>query len=418
MRSFEHSTGASRVVFGAGTLRQVGAELALLGGSRALVLSTPRRASSPTGSSRSSGRWAGTFDGAVMHTPVEVTERALQEVRALDADSLVSIGGGSTTGLGKAIASGPDCPTWSCRRRTPAPRSRRSWVRPPTARRPPAPVRRSCRTPWSTTSSSPRACPGPSRSPARERHGPRGRGALRSRAHRRDRRDGRRTPSGAGHRAAPSPAEPDSLDARADLLFGAWRAGICLAAVGMGLHHKLCHTLGGTFGLPHAPTHTVVLPHVDGVQPVRRAGGHRSRRAALGLDDAPAGLQVLVDALGRTDLVGRARASRSGRAASRRARDRPSLPEPPRELTPDDVTELLSGPPTAHGSEPTVRSDARLTSPPRPATAAAADREVRGQLRSGARPAADAHAEPGRHLHAFVMDNDLTEDEWRRRSTS
>src|SRR3712207_7564305 len=44
--------------------------------------------------------------------------------------------------------------------------------------------------------------------------------------------------------------EADDIDARADLLYGAWRAGRCLAAVGMGLHHKLCHALGGTFQLP------------------------------------------------------------------------------------------------------------------------------------------------------------------------
>ncbi len=50
--------------------------------------------------------------------------------------------------------------------------------------------------------------------------------------------------------------------ARADALFGAWVCGTCLGAVGMALHHKLCHTLGGGFDLPHAETHTVVLPHV------------------------------------------------------------------------------------------------------------------------------------------------------------
>ena len=55
-----------------------------------------------------------------------------------------------------------------------------------------------------------------------------------------------RGPVRAGHRATPLQQEPDSLDARDHLLFGAWRAGICLATVGMGLHHKLCHTLGGT----------------------------------------------------------------------------------------------------------------------------------------------------------------------------
>ncbi len=56
-------------------------------------------------------------------------------------------------------------------------------------------------------------------------------------------------------------ADATDRSARADALFGAWVCGSCLGAVGMSLHHKLCHVLGGTFGLPHAETHTVILPH-------------------------------------------------------------------------------------------------------------------------------------------------------------
>src|SRR5262249_24433048 len=52
-----------------------------------------------------------------------------------------------------------------------------------------------------------------------------------------------------------------NLDARSDALYGAWLYGMSLGAVGMALHHKLCHTLGGTSNLPHAETHTAVLPH-------------------------------------------------------------------------------------------------------------------------------------------------------------
>lgn len=54
---------------------------------------------------------------------------------------------------------------------------------------------------------------------------------------------------------------PDDLEARSDALYGAWLGGMVLGNVGMALHHKLCHTLGGGFNLPHAETHTVVLPH-------------------------------------------------------------------------------------------------------------------------------------------------------------
>jgi alcohol dehydrogenase class IV len=54
---------------------------------------------------------------------------------------------------------------------------------------------------------------------------------------------------------------PHDLSVRSDLLYGAWLCSCCLGATTMGLHHKLCHTLGGLFDLPHAETHTVVLPY-------------------------------------------------------------------------------------------------------------------------------------------------------------
>ena len=55
--------------------------------------------------------------------------------------------------------------------------------------------------------------------------------------------------------------DPQDVAAASDALYGAWLAGICLGTVGMALHHKLCHTLGGSFNLPHAEMHTIVLPH-------------------------------------------------------------------------------------------------------------------------------------------------------------
>lgn len=54
---------------------------------------------------------------------------------------------------------------------------------------------------------------------------------------------------------------PHDLDARSKAQYGAWLCAMCLGSVGMALHHKLCHTLGGSFNLPHAETHTIVLPH-------------------------------------------------------------------------------------------------------------------------------------------------------------
>ena len=45
--------------------------------------------------------------------------------------------------------------------------------------------------------------------------------------------------------------------------YGAWLCGTVLGSVAIGLHHKLCHTLGGSFDLPHAEMHTVILPHAS-----------------------------------------------------------------------------------------------------------------------------------------------------------
>jgi maleylacetate reductase len=57
-------------------------------------------------------------------------------------------------------------------------------------------------------------------------------------------------------------ADPAGLDGRDECLAGAYLAAVSFASAGSGLHHKICHVLGGSYELPHAPTHAVVLPHV------------------------------------------------------------------------------------------------------------------------------------------------------------
>ncbi len=52
------------------------------------------------------------------------------------------------------------------------------------------------------------------------------------------------------------------LGARGDLLYGAYLAGTAFAVTGSGLHHKICHILGGRYDLPHAQTHAIMLPYV------------------------------------------------------------------------------------------------------------------------------------------------------------
>jgi alcohol dehydrogenase class IV len=100
-------------------------------------------------------------------------------------------------------------------------------------------------------------------------------------------------------RALPAVVRDGSdLAARSDALYGAWLAGTALGAVAMSLHHKLCHTLGGSFNLPHAETHTIVLPHAAAYN--RQAAPEAMARVAdaLGAPDAPAGLYDLAVSVG------------------------------------------------------------------------------------------------------------------------
>ena len=105
MRAFVYNGQPSRVVFGRGALEKLGAEIERLGAKRALVLSTPeQRASAEDVSRRLGARSAGVYDKAVMHVPIETAEAARAVAKDLNADCCVAVGGGSTIGLGKAIA--------------------------------------------------------------------------------------------------------------------------------------------------------------------------------------------------------------------------------------------------------------------------------------------------------------------------
>ncbi len=84
--------------------------------------------------------------------------------------------------------------------------------------------------------------------------------------------------------------DPADLDARGDALVGACLCGTVMGSITVGLHHKLCHTLGGAFGLPHAELHTVILPHAMAYNASAAPGAMRKIAAALGVSSAPTGL--------------------------------------------------------------------------------------------------------------------------------
>jgi maleylacetate reductase len=92
--------------------------------------------------------------------------------------------------------------------------------------------------------------------------------------------------------------DPADRSARSDALYGAWLCACCLGAVGMALHHKLCHTLGGTFDLPHAETHTVVLPHAIAYNAEAAPDAMARIARAIAAQDAATGIYDLAGRLG------------------------------------------------------------------------------------------------------------------------
>ncbi|TDN63798.1 maleylacetate reductase [Paraburkholderia sp. BL10I2N1] len=291
MQPFVYNGLPSRVIFGAGSLAQLGREIELLGATRALVLSTPQqRAQAEALAGQLGERAAGLFAEAVMHVPVETARQARVFATEVGADCAIAIGGGSTTGLGKAIALETSLPiiaiptTYAGSEMTPIygltegdvkKTGRDLRVLPRTVIYDPA-----------LTTSLPPALSLTS-----------GINAIAHAAEGLYAQDANPIVSlmaEEGIRALGNGLplvmdEPGNLAARADCLYGAWLCGAVLGSVGMALHHKLCHTLGGTFNLPHAETHTIVLPHVLAYN--REAAPEAMKRIARALraDDAAQG---------------------------------------------------------------------------------------------------------------------------------
>jgi maleylacetate reductase len=263
MRSFIYTGLPTRVLFGFGTRARLADEARALGLSRVLVLSTPQQRDIAAETAAAlGGLGAGMFDGATMHTPVEVTDKAMAVVRAGGVDGTVAVGGGSTIGLGKAIALRTDLPqlvlptTYAGSEMTPVIGETQGGRK--TTQRTLKVLPETVIYDVELTMSLPPALSGTSginaiahavealyaeqANPVIALMAEEGIAAL-----------ARSLP-----RIAAMPADASS---RSDALYGAWLCGICLGSVGMALHHKLCHVLGGTFDLPHAETHTIILPH-------------------------------------------------------------------------------------------------------------------------------------------------------------
>lgn len=301
MTPWTHDALPGRVVFGVGAVDGVADEVAALGLDRVMVIAG--------GSSKATGvrladqlgeRCGGSFTDVRQHVPEDLAAAARAAAQAMGVDGVVAVGGGSAIGLGKAVAVDLDVAlvavptTYSGSEMTPIygvttgrrKRTSRDLRALPrvvvydpalTLSLPPAVAAASG---FNALAHGVEAFYAPGTSPIVALDAEAGLRAL----------------------AEGLPGAVDDLDARSTTLFGAHLTARALAVAGTAVHHKLCHVLGGTFGLDHAQAHAVLLPFtahlMAGREPVALArvaaalGGPADAGAAAGL------LRALADRIG------------------------------------------------------------------------------------------------------------------------
>lgn len=292
--AFVYEAAPARVIFGQGSIAKVAEEAKRLGIARALVLSTPEQKNEADRVASLLGPGArAVFARAKMHTPHDVTNDAMQLVSLEGIDGTVAIGGGSTTGLGKAIAYRTNLPqvviptTYAGSEMTnllgETAGGEKKTFRDPKIRPETViydvdltlglPVALSINSGLNAMAHAVEGLYAKDGNPVLSLMAEEGIRAL-------------------GAALPGISKNPRDVGARSDAQYGAWLCGIVLGSSSVAIHHKLCHVLGGSFDLPHAETHAVVLPHAiaynaaavpDAIGRVARALG--VKQAAPGLFD-------------------------------------------------------------------------------------------------------------------------------------
>lgn len=255
---FVHQQRQIRVIFESGSVRSIAEETDRLGCKRVVLIASRRYISQLTESLGE--RVAGVVDQPVMHVPAEQVDKVEALATTVDADGAVAVGGGSAVGLAKALALRTRIPVvaapttfsgsemtqvWGITTAGKKTTGRDEIVAPKTVLYDPEllqtlPAHTAVPSAFNAIAHAVEALYAPDCTPMTDLYAPEGIAALTA--------------------AIPRLADGDP-HAAADALYGAWLCGLCLDNTSMGLHHKLCHALGGTLGLPHAQTHTAVLPH-------------------------------------------------------------------------------------------------------------------------------------------------------------
>lgn len=289
MDAFEYRPNPGHIIFGSGSISKTPDQLKLQGLSKPLILSTPEQVDQAEALRSILTKHVevpGIFSEATMHTPLHVTEKALEYCKEKNPDCLISIGGGSTIGLGKAMSVRNGLyhivipTTYAGSEVTPVVGETvdgKKTTRSDSKILPSMviydvdltmtlPVAMSVTSGINAIAHAAEALYAKNGNPITNLFAQEGVKALAS--------------------ALPELIrDSSSISARSSAQYGAWLCGTCLGTVGMSLHHKLCHTLGGSFNLPHSQTHTIVLPHA----------------MAYNAPKVPGAMKLLADALPDSD---------------------------------------------------------------------------------------------------------------------
>lgn len=291
----------SRVIFGVGRRTEVTAELERLGINRALVLSTADQ--SPTAAEFGAligDKLGAIYPGAVMHTPVQVTEAAMHQMQQMDCDGILSVGGGSTIGLGKAIAYRTDLPqvvvptTYAGSEMTPILGQTEKGLK--TTLRSPKVLPETVIYDPELTMTLPDFIAGPS-----------GMNAIAHAVEALYAEDtnpiismmAEESIRALGEALPVILSDGENVAAREKAVYGAWLAGTCLGSVGMAIHHKICHTLGGTFDLNHGDVHCLMIAYSTAYNRDAAPDAMYRIARALGTNDAAEGLFELLQNVGK-----------------------------------------------------------------------------------------------------------------------
>ncbi|HEU0041743.1 MAG TPA: maleylacetate reductase [Jiangellaceae bacterium] len=286
------------IVFGAGCLTDLPVELEQLSLRRVLLIASgSARHVADNVADHLGPQVAGRFDEVRQHVPEALVEKAWRLAADVEADGVVTIGGGSATGLGKAVALATALPlvavptTYAGSEATPVygvtgERKRTGRDDRVLPRLVMYDAQLTVSMPANVTVTSGfnalahcvEALYAPGANPVTSLSAEEGLRVL--------------------ARALPQAVdEPDDLATREDAMYGAYLAGSALAVAGSALHHTLCHVLGGSYGLGHGEVHTVLLPYVTAYNADSAPEAMRVVARALGSEDAAGGLRDLAETL-------------------------------------------------------------------------------------------------------------------------